>query len=295
MTRFSPSESALQGFKLIRARPGSILIWSLIQFLGMMVMFLIMAMGLGPSFIAFVKQGRMASADMSTYTSVLEHSWPAFVLVMLMAIALSSILTGGIYRMVLFPHDKGGFAHLRLGADEFRLIAANIILFSIGTLAMVVVAAFAAAVGGPLGIVLGFVLAALVIWIGVRLLLATPMTFAEHRISIIASWRLTRGHFWSLLGMTLLAIVFWLMVWLVVTIVGGISIALAGGQDAIADPVHLAPFALLAFAVNLLVQLLLPTLQVVMIYSPLAEAYRELHDAAAEKATASLHPAPGTP
>ena len=52
--------------------------------------------------------------------------------------------------------------------------------------------------------------------------------------------------------------------------------ALAGGQEAIANPSNLAPLAIVAFIATLMVQLLLPILQVVMIYSPLAEAYREL-------------------
>jgi hypothetical protein len=205
-----------------------------------------------------------------------------------------SVLTAGIYRMVLRPQEKG-IAHLRLGADEWRLTVVNMILFSIGMASLVLVKLFADAVGGIPGVLAGLALAGVVIWVGVRLLMATPMTFAERRIAIMDSWRLTHGHFWSLLGMTFLAIIFWFMVWVVFTIVGAIFIALAGGQQAMENPTHMGPVALFAFCVTLLVQLLLPTLQVVMIYSPLAEAYRELHDEAAEKATASLHPAPGTP
>lgn len=290
MTKFSPSESALQGFRLTRERPGSILAWSLFYFLGIMVMAVVMLMGLGQDFIRFVQHGGMKSGDVAAYGAILEHSWPAFVLTILIAIFVLSVLTAGIYRMVLRPEEPG-IAHLRMGADELRLTLVNLILFSIGMASLVVVKLFADAVGGLLGVVSGLALAGAVVWISVRLLMATPMTFAERRIAITASWRLTKGHFWSLLGMTLLAIIFWFMVWLVFTIVGGLFIALAGGQDAIDNPTHLGPLALFAFFVTLLVQLLLPTLQVVMIYSPLAEAYRELRDETAETAAAA-HPEP---
>lgn len=292
MTKFSPSEAALQGFRLTRERPWSIFAWSIFYFVGIMVMATVMLVGLGPSFIKFVQQGGMKSGDIAAYGSILQHSWPAFVLTMFIAVCVLSVLTGGIYRMVLRPEEKA-VLHLRLGADEWRLTVVNVVLFTIGMACLVVVKLFADAVGGMLGVAAGLALAGLVIWVGVRLLMATPMTFAEHRIAILDSWRLTHGHFWSLLGMSLLAIIFWFMVWIVCTIVGAIFIALAGGQEAMENPAAMGPVALFAFCVTLVVQLLLPTLQVVMIYSPLAEAYRELRDETAETA-ASLRSEPAT-
>ena len=129
---------------------------------------------------------------------------------MAMAVVLTSILMGGIYRLALRPSEKG-FAHLRLGPDELRLTLVNLILFSVG-LAFLLVGLTAATVGGPLGILVSLAVTGGMIWAGVRLLLATPMTFAEHRIAITDSWRLTKGHFWSLFGMTILAIIFYVMV-----------------------------------------------------------------------------------
>lgn len=290
MTKFSPSEAALQGFRLTRERPWSIFAWSIFYFVGIMVMATVMLVGLGPGFIKFVQQGGMKSGDIAAYGSILQHSWPAFVLTMLIAVCVLSVLTGGIYRMVLRPEEKA-VLHLRLGADEWRLTVVNTVLFTIGMACLVVAKLFADAIGGLQGVIAGLALAGLVIWVGVRLLMATPMTFAEHRIAILDSWRLTQGHFWTLFGMSLLAIIFWFMVWLVCTIVGAVFIALAGGQEAMENPASLGPVALFAFFVTLVVQLLLPTLQVVMIYSPLAEAYRELRDETAETA-ASLRSEP---
>nr|QQZ51743.1 hypothetical protein JKL49_13035 [Phenylobacterium glaciei] len=94
----------------------------------------------------------------------------------------------------------------------------------------------AAKLGGPFGVLVSLALAVAMIWAGVRLLLATPMTFAEHRIAILDSWRLTKGHFWSLFGMTILAIIFYIMVWLLFSIISYATVAIAGGNEAISTP-----------------------------------------------------------
>lgn len=274
MTKFSPSESALEGFRITRERPGTILVWSLVYFVGIMVIAMIMLSALGPDFIKFVQKGGLESGDASAYGAMLQKHKFSFLLVIVISIALMSVLMGGIYRLALRPSEKG-LAHLRLGADELRLTIVNLALFTVGLLFLVLTYTVTA-VAGPLGVVVSLALAVGMIWAGVRLLLATPMTFAEHRIAIVDSWRLTKGHFWSLFGMTILAIIFYVMVWLLFSIISAATVALAGGQDAIANPANLAPLAIVAFVATLIVQLLLPILQVVMIYSPLAEAYREL-------------------
>ncbi|WP_421932092.1 hypothetical protein [Phenylobacterium sp.] len=274
MTKFSPSESALEGFRITRERPGTILVWSLVYFVGIMVIAMIMLSALGPDFIKFVQKGGLESGDASAYGAMLQKHKFSFLLVIVISIALMSVLMGGIYRLALRPSEKG-LAHLRLGADELRLTIVNLALFTVGLLFLVLTYTVTA-VAGPLGVLVSLALAVGMIWAGVRLLLATPMTFAEHRIAIVDSWRLTKGHFWSLFGMTILAIIFYVMVWLLFSIISAATVALAGGQEAIANPANLAPLAIVAFVATLIVQLLLPILQVVMIYSPLAEAYREL-------------------
>lgn len=274
MTKFSPSDSALEGFRITRERPGTILAWSLVYFLGIMVIAMIMVMALGPDFIKFVQKGGLESGDASAYGAVLRQHQFAFLAIIVISIFLLSVLMGGIYRLALRPSEKG-IAHLRLGADELRLTVVNLALFSVGVLFLVLTFG-AAKLGGPLGVLVSLGLAVAMIWAGVRLLLATPMTFAEHRIAIFDAWRLTKGHFWSLFGMTILAIIFYIMVWLLFTIISYATVAIAGGNEAIANPSNLAPLAIVAFIATLMVQLLLPILQVVMIYSPLAEAYREL-------------------
>jgi hypothetical protein len=129
---------------------------------------------------------------------------------------------------------------------------------------------------GLVATLVGFATIALMIWIGVRLSLATPMSFGERRIAIRESWRLTQGHFWSILGMLVLAFVFWLMIWALISLIGLVFVALAGGQTAIQDPLNLKPAAILAFLAYFIIQLVLPVVQVITFYAPLAVAYRAI-------------------
>lgn len=277
MSRFSPSESALEGFKLVGKRPWTVLAWSIFFFAGIMLTFFVMLLTLGQEFVEFVKSGGLGSADVHDYSKILQKSLIAFPAVLLLWLVVWSTLTAAVYRLILRPHESG-WAYLRFGGDELRLTIVNLILIVCGALAITFVRAVDAGVGGLLGFLVSFALTLALIWVSFRLFLATPMTFAERRIAIIPSWNLTHGHFWSLLGMTILTIIFWLIVWLICTVIGLAAVAAAGGQEMIDHPTSASPLAIITIGITLLIQLLLPALQVIMLASPLAEAYRELHD-----------------
>jgi hypothetical protein len=281
MSKFSPSDAALEGFRLTRERPGTILAWGGVYFLGVMLMAAVMAMGLGPEFVTYLKDANLDPQEQAEFADLLIRSWPAFLLVLAMVLMIIAVLTAGVYRLVLRPHERG-LAHLRLGADELRLAVVHLMLFSVGigmlVAAELVVAGLSSdgpAPPGPVALV-GAVLAVALIWVGVRLSLATPLTFAEKRISLGAAWRLTRGRFWSLFGMIVLAGVFYLMVSILIGIIGLAITALAGGREALAHPQMMSPVALVAFIVTLVLQLLMPILWVVTLYAPYAVAYREI-------------------
>ena len=278
MTTFSPSDAALEGFRLVRERPGTILAWSGIYFVGILLIALVMVATLGEDVVKFMQSGGMESSDVVKLAAALEHSWPALVLIMLLVVALYSIVSGGVYRLVLRP-DEPGFVHLRLGADEVRLMVVNIIMIGLGVVFLTIpglLAAFRPAGSGMGAFALGLIVAFGLTWVGAHLLLAAPMTFGVRRIAIMDSWRLTKGRFWRLLGMILLAIIFYVIVWLLLSVISAAFIALAGGPQAIMNPAELKGFAFVPFIVTMVVQLLMPVLQIVMISAPLAFAYRDL-------------------
>ena len=275
--KFSPSEAALEGFRLTRERPGTVFAWAGVYFTGMLVIAIFMMVSLGPQFIALAKKG-MTADDVDSVAEMLTHSGPAFILVVLLAVFLVSLLTSGIYRLVLRPQEPG-FAHLRLGRDELRLTAVNLLLFAIGMLCLFlgfVAVAAGEQVNPALGAVAGAVVAAVTIWIGVRLSLATPMTFATHRFSIREAWALTHGRFWSMFGMIVLAVIFYVMVWLLISIIALAIVAVLGGEQG-AQSGQFSATAIAAGVATLIIQFVLQVLQLVMIYSPFAVAYQQLH------------------
>lgn len=280
MNRFSASEAALEGFRLTRERPGTIMAWSVINLFCILLLGAVMLASLGKPFIAFVKRGGLASGDAEGLAEMLAGSWPAFLLMMFLVVLFVSVLTGGIYRMVLRP-DEHGFAHLRLGRDELRLTACNLLLYAIGVVMFVAaegaVAAANSAGGVGAAIVVSLIGFGAIVWIGVRLSLATPMTFALHRMSIRASWELTRHHFWSLLGMWVLMLIFYLLIWVLVALIVSPLIAIAGGSVNLLELRHLTPLAIAVGVITFIAQMVLPVLQWVIVYSPLAVAYQQLH------------------
>jgi hypothetical protein len=274
---FSPRDAALEGFRLTRERPGTVLAWSAVYFLGVMLIGVVMMASLDPHFIDVVKRGELTTRDPEEVGAMLAQSWPAFILVMALVVVLLSVIMAGIYRLVLRPNESG-FAHLRFGRDELRLTAVNLLLFGAGILCLLVgftLTALAERSAPAVGLLVGAAGVAFTMWLGVRLSLATPMTFATHKISVREAWALSQGHFWRLCWMIILAVIFYVIIWLLITIIGYVIVQLSGGQPALEN--LRSPGAVIAFVASLAIQLLLPILQVVMIYSPLAVAYQQLH------------------
>ncbi len=290
MNRFSPSEAALEGFRLTRERWSTILTWSGVYFVGLAIIAIVMSLILGPKFIELAKRGDLS--DPEAVAELLSQSGPAFLLLVVMVVGLMSVLTAGIYRIILRPEEKA-FAYLRLGPDELRLTAVNLLLFGVGMACLAVgvgIIGLAMRAGGVAGeAVAAAAVAVVTVWIGVRLSMATPMTFNMKKVSLQSAWKLSRGSFWRLFGMIVLAVIFYMMILLLITIIGLAIAAAGGGQKAMADLSHLTASAGIALVVSAILQQILSVLQLVMIYAPFAVAYEQLHG---DVSVDPLRPAP---
>src|SRR5690606_32882261 len=114
--------------------------------------------------------------------------------------------------------------------------------------------------------------------------LALPITVAERRIAIFDSWRLTRGHFWGLLGMAILAFILTVVVqFLGWAVFMPVFFLMGGGLAELASPgfesadmgqfiAALGPIAI----VGAIFLALLSALQMAIMYAPFAAAYRAL-------------------
>ncbi len=278
MIKFSASEAALEGFRLTRERPGTIFGWGVVYAVCMFLIGRLMLVSLDPQLIALTRKDGVRQQDIEQISTLLAQSWPAFLLVLVLVIALLSTLMGGIYRLVLRPGEKG-FLHLRFGADELRLTGVNLMLFAFGMICLTAefAAVAAAEQEGAIGGIAAVVLPLVTVWLGVRLSLATPMTFAQHRVAVADAWRASRGKFWRLLGMIVLAAIFYVIVWLLISIIGMALIALAGGAQALDNIKNLTGAAIISVALYVFLQLILQVIQVVMLYAPFAVAYQQVH------------------
>ena len=288
MSVFSPSDAAMEGFRLTKERPGMMLAWSAVYFGGILLIALAMMASLGPQFIKLAQKGQLGSGDFEAVADLMAKSWPAFLLVLGMTALLMSIVTAGVLRLVLRPNEHG-FAHLRVGKDELRLTAANLICvaFYVMSLIVGVVITSAAQRSGPIaGAVVALAVICFALWVGVRLSLLLPSVFDTGRISFPEAWNRTRGHFWSLLGMIVLAVVFYVIVWALFSIISFVIVELSGGNEAMQDIGALTPLTAIAAVITLIMQLLLQILQIVMIYAPFAVAYRQIRDAKPDAAPA---------
>ena len=121
----------------------------------------------------------------------------------------------------------------------------------------------------------------LAVWMAVRLSLAVPVTMAEKRIAPFASFGVTKGHFWPLLGMAVIAFIMSILVSILGTIIalpitlatGGLEqLATMDGQST-AQILQAAGPGLLAWGV---VNAIFSALQLAVIYAPFSAAYRDL-------------------
>ncbi|WP_397419867.1 hypothetical protein [Phenylobacterium sp.] len=283
MTQFSPSDAALEGFRLTREHPLIVLGWSAVYLVGILLIGVIMAAALGPAFVELARKGPLTdAADLQAVADLLAKSWPTFLMVMVAAAFLMSVITAGVMRLVLRPTEPGPL-HLRLGATELRLTAANLICVGIYAASAVLAIVFTAGATtvGEIGAFLALVLVlAFGLWLGVRLSLLTPTVFVTNRVSVGEAWRNTQGRFWPLFGMIVMAVVFYVIIWILFSMIAFAVVELAGGQGAMRDPGRLGAVGVVALFVTLLLQFVLQVLQIVMIYAPFAVAYRDLVGAA---------------
>jgi hypothetical protein len=219
-------------FRLIKERPGAVMVWILIY----LVMNAVTIYAMGPIFE--MQAATMGSGDPSLAMADFWSTFGWIFLIQLAALLLFLIVFTATQRAVLRPQE-GGPGFLRLGMDELRTIGLAVILFVLFYVGMIVVglvmvailgvaivgasAGGGAATGGVLlGILITLLLICVAIWLYVRLSLAFPLTFLRRRIVIGESWRLTSGRFWTLLGAYLvLAIIVIILSTIVSTVAAG--------------------------------------------------------------------------
>lgn len=300
MAGFSVGETATSGFGLIARKPLALLAWALAY---AVITYAPMAAGLlwfASDWQALMQLGRdiEAGGDPTQLLGKLGAFAGAGLLWLIWLLFGYAVLYAAVNRAVLSPRDSA-FGYLRLGGDELRFVLLFLLYF---VLALPFVAIFALAAGAGAGLAglvpepwtglarfAAIMLAILAfIWICVRLSLAAPMTFAEKKVRLFESWRVTKGRFWKLLGLALLmiliclavAIVFGIVFFLVMAVTGAASGALdleaMAKLGETAAPETVAGLMAPMFIAMALLDIVSNALFLAITVAPWAVAYREL-------------------
>lgn len=298
MSRFSASDAAFSGFRLVRENLKAIAIWAA----AMTVLSII------SNVLAIQYFGRELEALMS-YLSDNSNPDPEETLrlisnlapLMLWSLPYSLVVNGVIFaalnRLVLRPQDSR-FAYLRLGKQELRQAAVWVLtsLVLMGVLfAGSLVAGFLGAMGGPTGAFLALLgllgSVCVVIYLAVRLSFAPAVTFENGKITIFKSLPETKGLFWPLLGAYVLAVVMSIIVVLLIwTIVSAIGLVASGdlaatGKMLRADTSSLQAYFTPAGIVQALFSGLISILTTLIVFGPAPTIYRALKGGAPDAPT----------
>lgn len=299
---FSATEAAFEGFRVVRRNPMALIFWALFY---MLIMVAALAL-VGGSLIGLMGMAEeleaTGAASPEAFMPILASYMAILAVVLPVSLIASAIIYAAVARAVLRPGESA-FGYLRLGMDEVRVLVVSIVLFF-------VFIGLTTVLGAVIGFAIGFTVAAdapalwlvvvllvlaaiaVCIWLAVRLSLAIPITMAERRIAIFDSFALTKGRFWPLLGMALLAGVMSIVVGLLGSLVG-MPIQLAtGGLEGLAGlegeslPTILRA-AWPALAGWIVLNAIMSALQVAVVYAPFSAAYRDIKDSAAGATTAA--------
>jgi hypothetical protein len=237
MTRFSPTDAVFGGFRFVRERPATLLVWA--AFLLVVLAVALVAMfdigGDALTALAIAVQG--SNPDPNQLSRLAQQVAPASLFAELLITIFGAVLATAILRVRLTPgpHPWGG---LKLGGDELRMLGATLlVMLCVFGLSMGIGAAadLLALAGVPPAV--PFVLGLLLILAAqVRLSLVAVIAQAEGRISLPRSIQLTKGLFWRLVGAyvvlaAITLVILFLLIVIFATLLEAAAVATGGGVN----------------------------------------------------------------
>lgn len=289
---FSATEAAFEGFRVVRRKPLALVWWGLSYLLVMAVGFALIAPQLVNLMVAMqTLQASSGPPDMTDFQPMWAAYGSIMPIVFPLGIIFGAVMNAAIVRSVVSPQSDA-FGYMRLGMDEVRTAVVTLVLtiLSIVVSALVfglvgAVFGFAAAAQMPMLLLVGVVATigglVLMAWLSARFSLAVPITVAEKRIAIFDSWGLTKGRTWPIIGMAIIAFVMTVVVSLLGRLIFlPLTMTVGAMNDWTALEGMTLPEILAevgpALAVSILVQAVMSSLQLAVIYAPFSAAYRDI-------------------
>lgn len=291
MSKFSASDAAFSGFRLVRENLKTVAIWAVVMTVLSLISNLLAIQFFGVQLQAFLDyMSDNNTPDPETFARHLSALAPLTLWSLPYSFILNGVIFAALNRLVL-RHDDSKAAYLRLGAQELRQAAMWFLmcLVLMGVLFFgALLAGFLGAMGGATGAFLGLLCVVgsfcATIYLAVRLSFASSVTFDTGKLTLFRSMPQTKGLFWPLLGAYLLAAVMSVIVVLLIwTIVSAIGLIASGDLAATskmmrADTSSLQAYFTPAGIVQTLFSGLITVLTTLIVFGPAPSVYRELND-----------------
>jgi hypothetical protein len=289
MSKFSASDAAFSGFRLVRENLKTVGIWAGAMTVLSIISNVLAIVFFGPQLEAFISYtSENNTPDLQEMARLMSDLTPLALWSLPYSLLLNGVIFATLNRLVL-RHDDSRFAYLRVGKAELRQAALwlMICLTMIGVLCLgSALAGFLSALGGPTGAFLGLLCVVgsfcAMVWLAVRLSFAPSITFDTGKITLFRSMPRTEGLFWPLLGAYLLAglmsIIVVLLIWVIVSAIGLIASGdfAATGKMMRADTSSLQAYFTPAGVVQALFSGLISVLTTLIVFGPAPSIYREL-------------------
>lgn len=288
---FSATDAVFEGFRVVRRHPTTLVYWSLFY---AAVIALAMAV-IGESVISLINSAEALEASGTPtpedFMPIVQIYMGIFAVVLPISLIAGAVVYAAVSRAVLRPAESR-LGYLRFGMDELRVLVVTVVLGLLFVVLLGAVFTLVGLVGGLavsaeapwlwlVAVLLGLAAFAGWIWLAVRLSLAVPITVGERRIAILDSFRLTKGKFWPLLGMAVLAGVLSLVVGLLGSLVMTPLQLITGGMTQLsalegADLATILRTAWPVILVWIVTNAIVSALQVAVVYAPFSAAYRDI-------------------
>lgn len=217
MSSFSASDVGLAGFRYARENPKVLGVWAVFFAAGSFLFSWLTVVLAGPAMAQLQAMQGQTNPDPQATLATLAPLGTLTAVVGPLALIYYAIIYAAVNRLILRPND-GGLAFMKFGADEFRQIGVLLLMalaifgvYVIGVIAVAVLAGVLSVVSPILGgfaVFVGIVaVVAAIVFLAVRISLASASTFKTGRIGLRESWTLTKGRFWPITGAYLLSLV----------------------------------------------------------------------------------------
>ena len=211
MARVSVGEALGEGVRLIVRRPLVIVAWGLVFLVVGLLPSLAAAAYLAPDVINLFQHPLPPAGGIPPGMLAIQSKMLLLQPVIFLTSMLArGVMAGAVFRAVLQPADDR-FAYLRVGPAELWLsvlfvamaILAAMIMFAVMIPAVLIgvigaVVLHGGQAGGTMAVAVflcaGIVMAGVLVWLGLRMSMAAPMTFAAREFRLFESWTLTKGH-----------------------------------------------------------------------------------------------------